>query len=320
VYSLESFPTSPGGIGARYLGAALALVVWVLGGTSCDRDRDARDEAVLSSLVDSERTFARAAAELGTLHAFRAYLADDAVLFRPRAVNAQEWLSEAPDTPGLLSWEPVVADVSAAGDLGYTTGPWEYRQDPDDAAQSHGNYFTVWKKQADGSWKAVIDHGISNPPPDSVGPLRSPSPLPGARSWLERVVDIAAERETLLQVDRAFAGAAATQGTLPALAGYVSSDVRVLREGRRPVDGIEALRELLSEQPGSLSWDVSGGDVSRSGDLGYTYGEYELRPAAEDAPTKSGVYVRAWRRGPGGSGSWRVAVEVMTPLPQSPDS
>jgi ketosteroid isomerase-like protein len=99
----------------------------------------------------------------------------------------------------------------------------------------------------------------------------------------------------------------------------VTSDVRVLREGRQPLDGIDALRELLSQQPGSLSWDVSGGDVSRSGDLGYTYGDYEFRPAAADAPTESGVYVRAWRRGSGGSGSWRVAVEVMTPLPQSPD-
>jgi ketosteroid isomerase-like protein len=105
----------------------------------------------LGSLVDSERAFARAAAELGTLTAFRTYLADDAVLFRPRALNAQQWLREAPDIPGLLSWEPVVADVSAAGDLGYTTGPWEYRQDPDGAVQSNGNYFTVWKKQTDGS-------------------------------------------------------------------------------------------------------------------------------------------------------------------------
>ncbi|MGD2152685.1 MAG: hypothetical protein PVG79_05410, partial [Gemmatimonadales bacterium] len=112
------------------LRAAAALLVWTLAGTSCAGDREARDETALSGLIDSERAFARAAAELGTLTAFRTYLADDAVLFRPRAVHAQQWLRQAPETPGLLSWEPVVADVSAAGDLGYTTGPWEYRQDP----------------------------------------------------------------------------------------------------------------------------------------------------------------------------------------------
>ena len=106
---------------------------------------------------------------------------------------------------------------------------------------------------------------------------------------------------------------------LSALASYVTSDVRVLREGLQPLDGIDKLRELLEGQPGTLSWEVSGGDVSISSDLGYTYGEYEFRPAAEDAPAERGVYVRAWRRGAGGSGSWRVAVEVMTPLPQSPD-
>ncbi len=301
----------------QLLGTALAVLACVQAASSCGRDREAEYDAALSSLVDSERAFARAAAELGTLDAFRAYLAEDAVLFRPRVVNAQEWLRAAPDRPGLLSWEPVVADVSAAGDLGYTTGPWEYREDPDADISAHGNYFTVWKKQADGTWRAVIDHGISNPPPDRVATLRSPPP--GARSRPHAPVDIGAERETLLQVDRAFAGAVATQGSLPAMAGYVTSDVRILREGRQPLDGIEALQGLLSQRPGSLSWSVLGGDVSRSGDLGYTYGEYEFRPAAGDARAESGVYVRAWRRGPSGGGSWRVAVEVMTPLPQSPD-
>jgi len=300
------------------LRAAPALLVWALIGASCTGDRDAGEETALSGLVDSERAFARAAAELGTVTAFRTYLADDAVLFRPRAVNAQQWLREAPERPGLLSWEPVVADVSAAGDLGYTTGPWEYRQDPESDAVGHGNYFTVWRAQPDGSWKAVIDHGISNPPPDSVGPLRSPDRAPRARRRPSPSIDIAAERATLLQVDRAFAGAAVTQGTLPALAGYVTSDVRVLREGLQPLDGITAFRQLLAERPGSLSWTVLGGDVSRSGDLGYTYGEYEFRPAAGDPAVELGVYVRAWRRGPNGGGSWRVAVEVMTPLPRSP--
>ncbi|MGD2154993.1 MAG: hypothetical protein PVG79_17140, partial [Gemmatimonadales bacterium] len=231
----------------------------------------------------------------------------------------QQWLRQAPETPGLLSWEPVVADVSAAGDLGYTTGPWEYRQDPEADAVAHGNYFTVWKTQPDGSWKAVIDHGISNPTPDSVVSLRAPSRGRRARLAPESPVDIDAARATLMQVDRAFAGAAATQGILPALAGYATSDVRVLREGRQPLDGIAAFRQLLSERPGSLSWTVLGGDVSRSGDLGYTYGEYEFRPAAGDTAVELGVYVRAWRRGPNGGSSWHVAVEVMTPLPHSPE-
>ncbi|NIN71901.1 MAG: DUF4440 domain-containing protein [Gemmatimonadetes bacterium] len=301
----------------RLYGKTLALLACAVAASSCGGDREARDDAALGTLVDSERAFARAAAELGTLNAFRAFLADDAVLFRPRAVNAQRWLREAADVPGLLSWEPVVADVSAAGDLGYTTGPWEYRRDPAAEAEAHGNYFTVWKKQPDGSWKAVIDHGISNPPPDSVGPLRSPASA--GRSRPDDTVDVPAALETLLQVDRAYSGAAATQGISQALVGHVTSDVRVLREGRQPLDGIDALRELLSQQHGSLSWEVLGGDVSNSGDLGYTYGEYEFKSAAGDTGTELGVYVRAWRRGPSGGASWRVAVEVMTPLPPSSD-
>ncbi|UCC74676.1 MAG: hypothetical protein JSV86_09040 [Gemmatimonadota bacterium] len=272
----------------------------------------------LNSLVESDRSFARAAAELGANGAFRAYLADDAILFRPRAVNAQEWLREAPDNFGLLSWEPVLASVSTAGDLGFTTGPWEYREDPDGPAVEHGNYFTVWELQANGSWKALVDHGTRNPAPESIASLRLPAKDSDERRLREYGLDLEAEREVLLQVDRAFAGSAATNGTLQALAAYVTSDVRVLRNDRQPLDGIEAFRTLIAERPGTFDWRVLGGGASRSGDLGYTYGEYRFTAAGVDVPIETGVYLRAWRRGANGSGNWRVVVDLMTPLPDPP--
>ncbi len=300
---------------SRFLGIALVAASSVAAGASCagnDQEPDDASPAVLRSLVEAERDFARSAAQHGTIEAFRTHLADDAVLFRPRATNAQEFLQAQPAVPGLLSWEPVYADISAAGDLGYTTGPWEWREDPTGEATAYGNYFTVWKKQPDGDWKAVIDHGIFNPPPESAVDFHSPE---RDRSWRARALDLTVERRSLLEVDRAFAGAASTPGTVQALAAHVTSDVRALRNGLQPLNGIEALQELYDERPGAYRWTVQGGDVSGSGDLGYTYGEYEFTPAGTDAPTELGVYVRAWRRGPNGSGSWRVAVEVMTPLP-----
>lgn len=59
-----------------------------------------------------------------------------------------------------LTWEPFKAEASASGDLGYTLGKWKM-QGKDTAF--YGNYYTIWKKQNDGSWKFVVDGGNNTP-------------------------------------------------------------------------------------------------------------------------------------------------------------
>lgn len=73
----------------------------------------------------------------------------------------QLWQGQA-DTKR-LSWEPFKAEAARSGDMGYTLGYWTYAA-PDTTL--YGNYYTVWKKQADGSWKFVLDggNGVPGPP------------------------------------------------------------------------------------------------------------------------------------------------------------
>ncbi len=69
-------------------------------------------------------------------------------------------------TPGYsLRWKPVGADVSGGNDLGYTYGTYTSTSaGPDGKPVTRGGrYVTIWKKQADGSWKAVMDIGNSSP-------------------------------------------------------------------------------------------------------------------------------------------------------------
>ena len=65
-----------------------------------------------------------------------------------------------------LEWEPIYADVAASGDLGYTIGKWTRMGKDSTGAQTtaRGTYLTVWRKQADGSWKVVADTGDDDPP------------------------------------------------------------------------------------------------------------------------------------------------------------
>ncbi|MDQ3021818.1 MAG: nuclear transport factor 2 family protein [Bacteroidota bacterium] len=68
------------------------------------------------------------------------------------------------DRPGTksLTWEPVKADVAQSGELGYTWGNWKLAMKD---TTVYGNYFTIWKRQNDGSWKMALDGGNGTPPP-----------------------------------------------------------------------------------------------------------------------------------------------------------
>lgn len=281
----------------------------------------ADSDPTLASLVEAELAFARSAAEFGTRDAFLKYLADDAILFRPRATNGKRFLASQPGTPGLLSWEPALADVSLAGDLGFTTGPWSYSPDPTSDPTAYGQYFTVWKIQRDGSWKVAIDHGTYNPPPPHP-PGRVARPLAHRvdQRRTERQIDPEAEIERLFRKDRSFATAVATQGKLQAINAFFAADVHVLRNGHQPRRGIDAARAAAVERPGRLTWRVVGGDVSKSGDMGFTYGEYEYQASGAAVPEELGNYVRVWRNLPSTGRIWRIAVDLMSPLPPTAET
>src|SRR5574341_186226 len=130
----------------------------------------------LRQMVATERAFSRLSEEKGIREAFAAFIADDGILFRPRAVVGKKWMQEHPLPPSttrpLLAWQPIFAAISSAGDLGYTTGPWQYKNDINDAKPSaFGNFMTIWRRQRDGRWRFVLDLGINNPEPANVPPF-----------------------------------------------------------------------------------------------------------------------------------------------------
>ena len=58
-----------------------------------------------------------------------------------------------------LHWQVATAEAARSGELGYTRGTYElnYTDAKGKQASDHGKYVTVWRKQADGSWKVVVD-------------------------------------------------------------------------------------------------------------------------------------------------------------------
>ena len=67
-----------------------------------------------------------------------------------------------------LTFQASKVDVAKSGELGYTQGSYKMTvTDPvtHKVVNDHGSYVTAYRKQAEGSWKAVSDIATSEVPP-----------------------------------------------------------------------------------------------------------------------------------------------------------
>jgi ketosteroid isomerase-like protein len=268
----------------------------------------------LKAIVETERAFSRMSEEQGTREAFDGFIADDGILFRPGAVLGKKWMHEHPipasPTRSVLTWQPIFADVSRAGDLGYTTGPWLFRKDLDGKPTAFGNFMTVWKKQANGSWRFVLDLGISNPMPKPAAPIFEPGSFHPIQRKIEKV-DHEAARSALLNSDREFSKASAVQGAREAFLVYAAKDVRLFRNDHFPFVGKMAAADALAPLTAEWTWNPTFAEVSISGDLGYSYGLYEFKDK-NGAVSERGNYARVWKKV---NGTWKLVIDVADPLP-----
>lgn len=276
-------------------------------------------DSPLRSMVATERAFAKTSEEKGIRESFMQFIAEDGILFRPGPVVGKKWMQEHPlpasDKRPLLAWQPTFADISAAGDMGYTFGPWEFKSDiKDQNPAGHGHFATIWKRQSDGTWKFAIDLGISHP--DSATPAVpwQPEEVPRSTSAKVADVDVSSTREMLSNRDREFSKTSAARGASEGFSSYSAESVRLFRNGHLPYVGKGSIAQALgASRQGVLTWQPTAVDVSRSGDLGYTYGVYELRSTdTAKKLTGKGNYMRFWKQQ---NGVWKVVLDVDDPLP-----
>lgn len=112
-----------------------------------------------SQVREAERAFAKTMADRNHA-AFTSFLADEAIflgsnrVMRGKKEVAEAWrrFYEGPKAP--FSWEPERVEVLDSGTLAISTGPV---RDPD--GKRSGTFNSTWRREADGSWKIVLDSG-----------------------------------------------------------------------------------------------------------------------------------------------------------------
>ena len=128
-------------------------------------------EVLKAEVAKMEDAFCAVAQEKGLLAAFSHFAAPDVAFIDidPRKFRGAEAVRErmGPDQPGVkLAWSAHFTDVSDVGTLGYNYGRYESRRPgPDGREVVRGGWFlTIWKRQPDGTWRYVMDTGVSDRP------------------------------------------------------------------------------------------------------------------------------------------------------------
>lgn len=141
---------------------------------------DRSPEDPLAGLIRAEQAFAEAARNQGSKQAFLGVWHPLGVLFSPAPVQGREHHLGRSDSAALLSWYPAFAEIDAEGRWAYTSGPWEYREDPTALEPlERGRFFSVWCRGEDDRWRLMADGPCPSAPSDSR--LRPLQPGDGAR-------------------------------------------------------------------------------------------------------------------------------------------
>ena len=271
----------------------------------------------LTSLVESERAFAATSVKIGARPAFMMYFADDAVVFRPHPVKYKAAMKNVPPpkspTEATLEWEPIWADISRGGDLGYTTGPSVWTDhSPAKRPTYYGFYFSFWKKQPTGEWKVVFDVGTELPGPyNEPRVLRSPARVENRAPTAE--MSAQKQRSSLMIAESDFLETARQKGTRKALEENLDMEARIYRQNAQPVVGIDSIQAYFSTKPYLSTWEPLEASVAEAGDLGYSYGSYTIKNGSRPGEDEKGYYLHAWRRD--ASNRWKLVAEVTSPLP-----
>jgi len=262
----------------------------------------------LTRMIETERAFAARALVVGWKQSFIEYFDDDAIGFdEGRAGSAKQQLRDSPDPPKDLQllWEPRYGDIAGSGELGYLTGPVRSILPSRNGGQPrHSTYFSVWRRQRNGTYLVVMDVGTPTPgaAPFAPGFTRAPHASRFTGDYDDRTPPLSAA-DTVMN-------SALRTNQVSAYGERLAPGARLHRPRVMPLVGTRPILTWLASQPRYSAADSRYAEAARSGDLGYTWGTYILA-ARGTSPREEGFYTRVWVRER--NGQWKIAADITQP-------
>lgn len=257
----------------------------------------------LQKIYETEKAFERAAAERGINQSFIEFSAPDGICFMPGyPVNCRKYFKASKASTAALFWNPNFVDVSSNGAIGYTTGNSIYRpQGKDDPNAYYGEYMTVWQRQPDGKYLAVVDLGISHEKPSAIETKWS-APASSGKELNE-------QKSSAADVAAGFFEMAQTQGLHKAYKTFLADDARLFRAGKFPLIGKKAALAEVKKEKSTISF-TKRSVFSGAADLAYTTNSYTLTDK-NGREAEKGNFVQIWKLR---NGRWQIVLDMFVPV------
>jgi len=257
----------------------------------------------LQKIYETEKAFEKAAAEKGMNQAFIEYSSTDGICFIPGyPVNCIEFFKARPPSSAALLWNPTFIDVSTNGALAYSTGNSVFKpKGKDDTAAYYGEYATIWQRQPDGNYKAVLDLGISHAEPNTE--TKWTSPADSGKELNEKKYSAADTSTTFFELS-------AKQGLSKAYKTYLADDVRILRDGKMPIVGKQnALNEFKNNK--SIVNFAKRSVFVGAADMAYISNSYTTTDK-NGKTLEKGNFLQVWKLR---NNRWQIVFDVFLPAP-----
>jgi ketosteroid isomerase-like protein len=244
-------------------------------------------KAEVKTVVEAEQAFDKTVARKGIKDGFLSVVDDEAVVFRPNAVNAKDFYTNIDKQPGNLTWEPKFARISANGDLAFTAGPYTYQNSKSDTDKVYGHYVSVWRTNTEGKLKLLIDLGIQHPEPEQAELTDFKDPEANTAPASK---DPFKNKRIILATDDQFNHSL----TLSALATYkefLDPEAHYYFPGFEPFTGKDKIMKFINNEAISIVAKTTSAGRSASNDLAYTYGVAQIK---KGDITSDYNYVRIW--------------------------
>lgn len=260
--------------------------------------QDVKQKEALQKVIETEKAFAQMSIDKGTKNAFLDFLTKESIVFEKGIpVNGlEQW--QKTDFKGVITWQPTFAEIAGSMDIAYTVGNWQFHNESaTDKPVSFGSFMTLWKKQADNSWKVAVDAGVSHPETSAENiielyPTFKPTELKNQMVLAERMV---------FMNDHFYWKNA--KSSLNPFEPHLSQNVRIYRKNQKPITGKELAKAFLKKSyDKNIVYTGLKAISSNAGDLVCIYGVIS-------GAGKSGNYVRIWKQET--KDSWKIVVEMV---------
>jgi Ketosteroid isomerase homolog len=125
--------------------------------------------------------------------------------------------------------------------------------------------------------------------------------------------DVPVSKNELLKIDSDFSKLSQKKGMHTAFLTYLDDSAVLLHANSYPIKGKNAIKEMYNKRPDTgfvLTWKPAYADIAESGEIGYTYGFYELKFAGKDSlnPIEHGTYTSIWKKDL--QGKWKLVLDI----------